>query len=118
MEVKDRWEMFIRCANFTKQGALIFILEEGDFYAALDSLPQLIYRFFLACVDIIINAGLRPNWFLATAPHIGKNFFVDYLCNTDINAFENKFNFKFEKVIIPISDGHSFGQSLITYQII
>lgn len=118
VKIKDRWNNFIRCANISTKGSLILLLEEGDFDQNKHVFKQAAYRFFLVCVDIIVNAALRPQWFLSKKSQIGKHFFVDYLSDVDLNDFENEFKFKFKKEAVPITDGKTFSQSLISYQVL
>lgn len=117
VKIADRWNTFINCANISTKDSLILLLEEGDFDQNKHVLKQAAYRFFSVCVDVIVNAALRPQWFLSR-PHLGKHFFVDYLSDLDLNDFENGFKFKFKKEAIPITDGKAFSQSLISYQIL
>lgn len=113
---ENRWQQFIQCSRKLSSKGLLLILEEGDFDTNLNFFQQLLYRFFLMCIDVVINMALRPEWFLSTLPIPGKNFYVDYLTEHDLKYIESKLNLPFEKSVIPIIDQKFYSQNLIAYK--
>lgn len=111
----ERWHTFIKCTNAFTNNGLLLILDEGSFAEDKQDLKELMYRFYLGCVDVVINFGLRPEWFLATTSQIGANFFVDYLTQADLQTLESNFKVNYKRYYSSIHDPKFFSQSIISY---
>jgi len=86
IELKYRWNDFIKCVNRINFGSKIIIIEHGFLmYASL--LYERIYILFTAIFDVITNISLRPEYFL-DSPEIGKNFYINYLQMKDFLNFK------------------------------
>jgi hypothetical protein len=112
---QERWHTFIKFTNALSKNGLILVLEEGSLAPDKQALKELMYRFYLGCVDVVINIGLRPEWLLATHSAIGENFFVDYLTQTDFKALEAELKFNYKTDCYALGNDQFFSQNLIIY---
>ena len=116
VEPSCRWSSLCRLVNKLNEFGLLLILEEGDFLQEVHSLPQMFYRFSLMTIDLIINIGLRPEWFYSSYPAIGEKFYLNYLTSSELSNIENNFNFKFKKFSYVIGDEFLFPLTLWVYK--
>ncbi len=116
MELKNRWDDFVRCVNHTNKDALVLIIEHGVTSGNQKPEDERLYVFLTATFDIMANIGIRPGYFTDTAPDIGKNFFVQYLQPNDWDHITHQISKKFTPHIYDI--GPDFlNQSIVTLKI-
>ncbi|HVY53708.1 MAG TPA: hypothetical protein VHA13_04240, partial [Gammaproteobacteria bacterium] len=111
-----RWSSFCHLANKLDKCGLLLMLEEGDFSQEVYSLQQMFYQFSLMTIDLIINMGLRSEWFYSSYPAIGENFYLNYLTYSDLSSIEKEFKFNFEKFSFTIGDEFLFPLTLLVYK--
>lgn len=89
VHLSQRWKNLINCINRCNPGALILIIEHGFLEKKYLDIEIKLYTLFNAIFDVVANIGIRPQWFTATVPDIGANFFINYLRPCDFEAVKN-----------------------------
>lgn len=89
VEMKYRWQDFIRCLDHCNSDAMVLIVEHGFLAGKHNFIDKRLHYLLNATFDIVANIGLRPEYFLSTYPNIGSNFYINYLQPQDFRSFTN-----------------------------
>jgi len=90
VNLSERWTDLIRCINSCNPEALILIVEHGFLKEKRPAMDVKLYTFLNATFDVLANIGIRPQWFTATWPNVGSNFFIHYLKPADFTTLQTK----------------------------
>lgn len=85
VDYKYRWKYFVNCVKSMNKCGMVLIIEHGflkDNESRYSCVTPELYALVNACFDVVVNIGIRPQWFTST-PEIGSNFFIDYLTPQD-----------------------------------
>lgn len=87
---EQRWDMFARILSQLNPGGIALVVEHGFMERPAMPRHEHLYRLLNAVLDVIANLGFRPEWFAATKPEFGRDFYVDFLRAQDIDAIRSK----------------------------
>ncbi|CAK0752000.1 conserved hypothetical protein [Gammaproteobacteria bacterium] len=89
VHAEERWTPFIQALNKLSSKSLAIIIEHGYTTPTLrEKGLERLYLLLNTWIDVIANIGIVPDWFTASAPTYGDNFYVDYLRTADVTQFQ------------------------------
>ncbi len=79
IKLENRWSDLSDCISRCNPDASIICIEHGFLQNMHFPAEKKLYELLNALFDIIANIGLRPTYFIKTAPSFGEHFFIHYL---------------------------------------
>lgn len=116
VELRHRWNDFIKCINRGNSNAVVLVVEHGFLSHEVSTFDTKLYYLLNATFDIVANIGIRPFWFTSTAPNIGTNFYIHYLTPEDFEKIKAGIVMPVTQTIYDVGSGFP-NQTICTMQL-